>query len=643
MRDGFIKAAVGTPEIKVADCRRNAEQTFQFMRQADARGVHLLVLPELGLTGSTCGDLFCQRTLLEGAAEALGTVLEATRHLSLVAVVGLPLRKDNRLYNCAAVISDGKVLGVVPQERPLLCSGPFGHPPFRAAESNAPPPERADMILLPGGIAAPFGARLLFCCRTLPAFTFGVVVGANLQTEGCRTLAAAGATVIANPSAGCALVGAQSRRRSHAAEQSRALVCGILSAEAGEGESSTDLVFAGHNLIVENGALLGESRFETGLVTSELDVFRLEQERLRTGFRSCPNESENRIWFSLPLSKTNLTRYLSRTPFVPEDKAERAARCEEVLLIASMGLKKRLDHTGAKTAVLGLSGGLDSTLAMLITMIAMKLLGRQPEEVVAVTMPCFGTTDRTRDNAVELAERLGATLRRIDISDTVRSHFSDIGQSMDKYDAAFENAQARERTQVLMDIADQTGGIVVGSADLTELALGDVTYNGDQASLYGVNASIPKTLVRHLVQYVSRDKAEEDEALSVVLTDILDTPGSSELIPAGETKTGSAPEPDAGPWELYDFFLYYMLRWAFPPAKILRLAEYAFGRKYQRAVLLSRMKRFYERFFSQQFMRSALADGPKIGSVSLSPRGFGFQMPSDAAADLWLAELDNLD
>ncbi len=633
MKDGFIKVAAGTPRVQVAGCRENAEQTFGLMRQADALGVHLLVLPELGLTGCTCGDLFFQPTLLDGAAQALSTVLEATRNLRLVTVVGLPLRHNRQVYNCAAVLQGGKVLGVVPKH-----CGSF----LSQTRHFAAPPEGMEQIALPTGQSVPFGAALTFTCDTLSAFSFGVVLGDLVSSQASGQLASGGAVILANPGADCALVGRSAKRLTQVTSESARLVCGMVSAEAGDGESTTDMVFAGHNIIAENGTLLAESRFDTGLSISEIDVNRLAYERRRKGGFSEQAAAQTRISFSLPLTKTNLTRYISAFPFVPEDGSVRNTRCEETLLIASLGLKKRLEHTGAKTAVIGLSGGLDSTLAILITMIAMKMMDRPAEDVIAVTMPCFGTTDRTRNNAVELAERCGATLRRIDISNTVRSHFADIGQSMDNHDVTFENAQARERTQVLMDIANQTGGMVIGTGDLSELSLGWATYNGDHMSMYGVNASIPKTLVRHLVQYVSKDKAKEDQALSVVLSDILDTPVSPELLPAVGGVISQKTEDLVGPYELHDFFLYYIVRWAFPPKKILRLAEHAFGRQYPRAVILKWLKTFYRRFFSQQFKRSCLADSPKIGSVSLSPRG-DWQMPSDAVSTLWLAELSELE
>ena len=397
-------------------------------------------------------------------------------------------------------------------------------------------------------------------------------------------------------------------------------------------------------MIAENGTLLAERRFATGLTVSEIDVDRLIHDRRRTNTFTFGKEPPE-IWrcgFTLPVEETRLTRYVSPSPFVPEDAAGRAERCEEILRIASLGLKKRLEHTGAKTAVVGLSGGLDSTLALLITALAMGMLNRPASDIVAVTMPCFGTTARTKSNAELLAERMGATLKIIDISQAVRRHFTDIGQSMENHDVTFENGQARERTQVLMDIANQTGGLVIGTGDLSELALGWATYNGDHMSMYSVNASIPKTLVRRLVSYVAGDKAEEDEALSHVLSDILDTPVSPELLPAIEGQIAQKTEDLVGPYELHDFFLYYMLRWGFPPRKIYRLALYALGKTYTPDVILKWLKTFYRRFFSQQFKRSCLPDGPKVGSAALSPRG-DWRMPSDASAALWQAELETLE
>ena len=638
MRDGFIKVAAGTPKIRVADCRYNAEQIFTLMRQAAHQGVRVLCLPELCLTGYTCGDLFFQPTLLQGAEDGLATILEATRNLDMVAAVGLPVRCkwDHKLYNCAAVIHKGEILGLVPKTH-LPNYGEFYEQRWFASG------EGKDFMVSLCGQEVSLCGRGLFACEDMPNLVLGVEICEDLWAPAAPSslLARAGATVILNLSASDEVVSKAEYRRQLVTGQSARLVCGYVYADAGEGESSTDMVFAGHDLIAENGTLLAQRRFSTGLTVSEIDVDKLVYERRRMNTFTTPEEEVWRSYFNLEPATTALTRPISTTPFVPSDAGDRAERCDEILRIAALGLKQRLEHTGAKTAVVGLSGGLDSTLAILITGVAMKLLDRPAGDIIAVTMPCFGTTDRTRDNAVELASRLGATLKRVDIGEAVRQHFKDIGQSMENHDVTFENGQARERTQVLMDIANQTGGLVVGTGDLSELALGWATYNGDHMSMYGVNASIPKTLVRHLVRFVAGDKAEEDEALSAVLTDILDTPVSPELLPAIEGKIAQKTEDIVGPYELHDFFLYYAVRWGFSPRKVLRLTEYAFGRSYDRATLLKWLNNFYRRFFSQQFKRSCLPDGPKVGSVTLSPRG-DWRMPSDAVAALWLDELAQL-
>ena len=640
MRDGFIKVAAGTPKIRVADCRYNAEQIFTMMREADKQGVKVLCLPELCLTGYTCGDLFLQDTLLCGAEEGLQTILEATRNLDMVTVLGLPVRCkwDNKLYNCAAVIQSGEILGLVPKTY-LPNYGEFYEQRWFA--SGAGVETSVDLC----GETVDMDAAGLFACETVPNLVLGVEICEDLwgtEPPSAR-LARGGATVILNLSASNELVGKSGYRRNLVVGQSGRLVCGYVYADAGEGESTTDLVFTGHNMIAENGALLAERRFATGLTISEIDVDRLTYERRRmTTFNGQRQADLWRASFSLPLEETRLTRAVSPAPFVPADAEDRAERCNEILKIAALGLKKRLEHTGARTAVVGLSGGLDSTLAILITAVAMKLLDRPASDIIAVTMPCFGTTDRTRDNAVELAERLGATLKRIDIGSAVKVHFKDIGQSMEDHSVTFENGQARERTQVLMDIANQNGGLVIGTGDLSELALGWATYNGDHMSMYGVNAGIPKTLVRHLVAFVSDDKGSEDPRLSAVLDDILDTPVSPELLPAIEGKISQKTEDLVGPYELHDFFLYYAIRWGFPPRKVFRLAEHALGRTYDRATILKWLNSFYRRFFTQQFKRSCLPDGPKVGSVTLSPRG-DWRMPSDAVAALWLEELEGLE
>ena len=641
MKDGFICVAAGTPKIRVADCRHNAEQIFTMMREADMQGVKILALPELCLTGYTCGDLFLQDTLLEGAAEGLRTILEATRHLEVLTALGMPVRAGGKLYNCAVVIQKGEILAVAPKTY-LPNYGEFYEKRwFESGESL----DGHMSVSLPAADSATTYTGLgqsIIDCPAVPGLKVGVEICEDLWAPDppSRRLAEAGATVILNLSASNEVVGKAAYRRQLVVGQSGRLCCGYVYADAGEGESTTDLVFAGHNMIAENGAMLAESRFTAGLTIADIDVQRLTYERRRlTPFPAL--RDTGLCWSEAEFTPcvTKIRRYVSPTPFIPENAADRAGRCEEILTIAALGLKKRLEHTGARTAVVGLSGGLDSTLALLVTALAMGMLHRPASDIVAITMPCFGTTDRTKNNAVLLAERMGATLRTIPIGDTVRSHFRDIGHDPEIHDVTYENAQARERTQVLMDVANETGGLVIGTGDLSELALGWATYNGDHMSMYGVNASIPKTLVRHLVDYAARDNLKKDEALTHVLEDILDTPVSPELLPAVQGQIVQRTEDLVGPYELHDFFLYYALRWGFGPRKILRLAELAFHRAYSREVILKWLKSFYRRFFVQQFKRSCLPDGPKVGSVALSPRG-DWRMPSDAAARLWLEELE---
>ncbi len=641
MRDSFICVAAGTPKIRVADCRFNAEQIFTMMREAEQQGVKILALPELCLTGYTCGDLFLQDALLDGAAEGLRTILEATRNLEVLTALGMPVRAGGKLFNCAVVIQKGRVLAVVPKTY-VPNYGEFYE--MRWFQSGADcggdlwPEDEVLSFRHYGGIG-----QSLIDCPAIPGLKVGVEICEDLWASDppSRRLAEAGATVILNLSASNEVVGKAAYRRQLVVGQSGRLCCAYVYADAGEGESTTDLVFTGHNMIAENGAMLAEHRFTTGLTMVDIDVERLTCERRRlTPFPAASGAADlyrNEAEFTL--CKTKIRRYISPTPFIPENAADRANRCEEILTIAALGLKKRLEHTGARCAVVGLSGGLDSTLALLVTALAMGMLHRSSSDIIAITMPCFGTTDRTKNNAVLLAQHMGVTLRTIPIADTVRSHFRDIGHDPEDHDVTYENAQARERTQVLMDVANEEGGLVIGTGDLSELALGWATYNGDHMSMYGVNASIPKTLVRHLVDYVARDHQEKDGELTRVLEDILDTPVSPELLPAVQGQITQRTEDLVGPYELHDFFLYYVIRWGFGPKKILRLAERAFRRTYSGEAVRKWLKSFYRRFFAQQFKRSCLPDGPKVGSVSLSPRG-DWRMPSDAVVRLWLEELE---
>ncbi len=638
MKHGFIKAAVGSVDVTVADIGANSEKILSRMKEADEAGANLLLLPELCLTGYTCGDLFFSDALLDGVEPALEEILQKTASLYPVTVLGLPLRYAGKLYNCAAVLHRGKLLGVVPKTA-LPNYGEFYE---RRQFSPAKTLGGVTHTLTLAGQSVPFGTDLLFQCEGMPDYCFGVEICEDLwlSSPPSERLAAAGATLICNPSASDEVIGKADYRRLLVLSTSARLLCGYLYGNASPGESTQDMVFSSHHIIAENGSLLAENRpfEEKGLILSEIDVKRLAHERHRTTtFPSCPTMTV--LPFAQPMRQTELTRPFAKNPFVPPAEADRKARAEAILSIQSQGLKKRLAHTGAKTAVIGISGGLDSTLALLVTVRAFDLLGKDRREILAVTMPCFGTTKRTRGNAGRLCEELGVTLKEVNITAAVRQHFADIGQSEETLDVTYENSQARERTQVLMDLANLTGGLVIGTGDLSELALGWATYNGDHMSMYGVNTSVPKTLVRYIVRY---EADRTGGALAEVLSDILDTPVSPELLPAKENgEIAQKTEDLVGPYELHDFFLYHMLRFGSSPAKLFRLAKAAYRDDYTDEVILHWLKTFVRRFFSQQFKRSCMPDGPKVGSVTLSPRG-DLRMPSDASAALWLKELENL-
>ena len=636
MKDGFLKAAALSPALRVADCAYNVRQITEALRKAAARGVKLAVFPEFCLTGYTCGDLFLQRTLQTGALDALSALLAETQELDVVALVGLPLLVHGKLYNCAAVLCHGRILGLVPKTY-LPNYGEFYEK--RQFTPGSTEVELTEVC----GQQVPFGTSLLFRCRQMPSFVLGVEICEDLWSALPPSTfhALAGATVIANLSASDETVGKAEYRRALVSNQSARLLCGYLYASAGHGESTQDMVFAGHDLIAENGTVLSENApFDGGCAETEIDCQRMEAERARNTSFEPAGEGYQTVEFDLEPVETVLTRWIDPAPFVPGDPKRRAERCELILKMQADGLAKRLDHAHAKTAVIGISGGLDSCLALLVAVRAMKQLGRPARDVLAVTMPCFGTTKRTRSNAEILCDELQVSFKEIDIANTVHSHFADIGQDESVLDVTFENGQARVRTLELMDTANRTGGLVVGTGDLSELALGWATYNGDHMSMYGVNAGVPKTLVRHLVRYEA-DIAATD-ALRTVLLDILDTPVSPELLPADDNgKIAQKTEDLVGPYELHDFFLYNFLRAGYGPAKILLLAEQAFDGSYDRAAILRWLTVFVRRFFTQQFKRSAMPDGPKVGSVTLSPRG-DWRMPSDASAAAWLRELDTL-
>ncbi len=638
MKDGYIRVGAATPPMHLGDCAANAREMIALMRQAHERKVKILAFPELSLTGYTLGDLFLQRALLDGALNGLEEVVEASSELDMAAVVGLPLSVGGRLYNCAAVVSKGAILGVVPKRNPPN----YGE--FYELRHFAPGPDSVKRIRLLNG-EVPFGGKLLFTLAEMPELKMAVEVCEDLWVPAAPGVehALAGATLIVNPSASDETIGKADYRKMLLMSQSARLLCGYLYCDAGPGESTTDMVFAGHNLIAENGKILSESRrYEGGLLTAEIDILDMEYERRRMNtFTSGRAEAGyEEIPFSLAMEPLELTRPVDAHPFVPQDPGERARRCEEILNIQTQGLIQRLRHTHCESAVIGVSGGLDSTLALLVAARAFEALHLPADGVLAVTMPCFGTTSRTRNNALELARQLGAQVKEVNIAEAVRVHFRDIGHDEAVHDVTFENSQARERTQVLMDLANKTNGMVIGTGDLSELALGWATYNGDHMSMYGVNASVPKTLVRHLVEYAASETG--NAVLKGVLEDILATPVSPELLPPVNGEIAQCTEELVGPYELHDFYLYHVVRKGERPAKIFRLAQIAFEGRYDQATLLKWLKSFYWRFFAQQFKRSCVPDGPKVGSVTLSPRG-DWRMPSDAVVRLWRAELDAIE
>lgn len=634
MRQGFIKVAALTPKVTVADTQANRKEICRLMDEAEAKGAKILVFPELCITGYTCGDLFYQQVLLREAKKELLAIAKYTQRKDYLAFVGLPLEYNGKLYNVAAAVTQGKVLGLVPKT----------HIPnyneFYERRHFAPGMKQPVPVALDEDTVVPMGTRVLFQCRQMPELKIGAEICEDVWAPNPPGVehALAGATLLVNLSASDETTGKDMYRKSLVTGQSGRLICGYVYCSAGDGESTQDVVYSGHNLIAENGTLLAESRrFCNESIYTELDMVRLNEERRRMSTFMTSDESYINVEFSLKEEKTELTRFVDPAPFVPGNKADREKRCEEIFMIQAMGLKKRLEHTHAATAVVGISGGLDSTLALLVMVKAFDLIGKDHKDIVAVTMPGFGTTDRTYDNAVSLIKSLGATFREVSIVDSVRVHFKDIGQDEAVHDVTYENGQARERTQILMDIANKSGGMVIGTGDMSELALGWATYNGDHMSMYGVNASVPKTLVRHLVCYYADTCA--DETLQKVLYDVLDTPVSPELLPPEDGKISQKTEDIVGPYELHDFFLYYILRFGCTPKKIYRLANYAFAGTYDTETIQKWLKTFYRRFFSQQFKRSCLPDGPKVGSVAMSPRG-DLRMPSDASAAIWMAELE---
>ncbi len=661
MKDGFIKVAACTPEIKVADVEFNVSKIIGQINECKEKGVKLAVFPELCVTGYTCQDLFFQDALLDKAMEGVVKIAIATKGLDMLVAAGCPVRAKGKLYNCAAVMKDGEIIAFVPKT----------HLPnyneFYEARHFAP--YKGGEVLCDEFSKYFDDVMDHWCYMGQRIFVLDSDKNIKVGFEICEDLwvsdpvsnylAKAGADIICNLSASDEVIGKDAYRRQLVSNQSARLVCGYIYCSAGDGESTQDMVFSGHNLIAEDGTLLAESRlFENGITISEIDVKKLAFERRKTSTYAeyssdgelVLHESGGHFLENIPYAycefkefgETSLTRSFYKTPFIPANQAERNERCQLILQMQSHGLMKRIAHTNSKAVVIGISGGLDSTLALLVCIMAMDLLGRPHSDIVAVTMPCFGTTKRTRSNAEILCSALGVTFREIDITKSVLQHFEDIGHDVNDHSVVFENGQARERTKVLMNVANQVGGLVVGTGDLSELALGWATYNGDHMSMYGVNASVPKTLVRHIVKYYADTCGYKP--LEEVLLDILDTPVSPELLPTDESATEMTQKTEdlVGPYELHDFFLYYGIRWGFEPKKVYRIAKLAFAGEYDNKTILKWLKKFYWRFFSQQFKRSCLPDGAKIGTVTLSPRG-DWRMPSDASASIWYSQAEGLE
>lgn len=629
MKYGFLKTAAVTPDMKVADCDYNSEQIIKNISKAANAGVKLCVFPALSITGSTCGDLFFQKALLESAAENLKKIISETAQYDIINVVGLPVSVNGSLYNCAAVLYKGKLLGFVPQKNITAEKARY----FSQGQKYEEICFSNDMI--------PMGTDIVFKCTEMTEFSFGIELCDDLYSadSNASVIAKYGANIIINLSAENEVVGRSDYTDNVIKTKSGNLICTYIYANAGTGESTTDTVFAGGSKIAENGIITSElPKFQNGITIFDTDIQKIDVQRKRLKF-NVNHEYANEIYFDMSTCETKLSNKIPANPFIPSDKSETEKQCFEILQIQAHALAKRLKHTNCKSAILGLSGGLDSTLALIATVNAFNVLGLDTSGITAVTMPCFGTTDRTYNNACQLAKSYGAVLREINIKEIITKHFEDIGQDINNHDVTFENAQARERTQILMDIANQCGGMVIGTGDLSELALGWATYNGDHMSMYGVNAGIPKTLIRYVVRYV----AEHSEGtLQKILLDILDTPVSPELLPPDENGTILQKTEDlVGPYELHDFFLYYIVRYGFSPKKIFMMALNAFENVYDKETILKWEKTFYRRFFTQQFKRSCSPDGPQIGSISLSPRG-ALNMPSDAVVNLWLNELENI-
>ena len=639
MKDGFIKVAAATPKIKVADPAYNTEEILKIIDETEKNGASILVFSELTISGYTCGDLFLQQPLLTECKNQLLRIVKATENKSMLVVVGCPIVIKQKLYNCAVVISDGSILGIVPKTHLPNYSEFYELRHFTSGEGL-----EEDLWFGEEFGYVNVAVNQLFKCKEIPELVVACEICEDLWVPLPPSTyhAMAGATVICNPSASVETTTKESYRRSLVSNQSARLLAAYIYADAGEGESTQDVVYSGHHLICENGSVLAEAkRFTNEIIYADIDVQKLAAERRKmTSFPGGQTDDYFEQEFSLEVKENKITRTFPKAPFVPDNQDERDKRCDEILSLQSMGLKKRLEHTNCKHAVVGISGGLDSTLAVLVTARAFDLLDIPRENLICVTMPCFGTTDRTYQNAVSLIKELGATLKEVRIEKAVRQHFADIGHDENNHDVTYENSQARERTQILMDMANQYNGMVIGTGDMSELALGWATYNGDHMSMYAVNCSVPKTLVRYLVLYYA--ETTDNKKLSEVLMDVLDTPVSPELLPPVDGVISQKTEDLVGPYELHDFFLYYIMRFGYTPSKIYRLAKYTFDGDYDKETIYKWLRTFYWRFFAQQFKRSCLPDGPKVGSVALSPRG-DWRMPSDASVNMWIKDIENIE
>lgn len=634
MKDGYIRVAAGSFETSIANVKNNSENICNLINEAYHNDARVLVLPELCLTGYTCEDLFNQDRLLNEAKQQLQTIITATNNKDLITIVGLPYQHLNSLYNVAAVIHQGALLALVPKTHI-----PNYQEFYEARRFEQAPKENT--LTNFNGQKIPFGTHYVFASTTNSDFKFGVEICEDLWLPDAPStkLALNGANLILNPSASNEITTKSDYRRLLVSSQSARLVCGYVYCNAGNGESTTDVVFSGHHIISENGTMIKESRgFDSELIYGDLDLKKLSSERRKmTTFKSYHNYET--IYFDSTNIDLNTTYYYDPHPFVPSNRDLRAKRCKEVFDIQTRGLMQRLKATGIKKVVIGISGGLDSTLALLVCTMAFKKLNYDTKDIIAITMPCFGTTSRTKNNALGLMEELAVTSIEVDITESVRIQFRDIEQDENIHDVTYENVQARTRTEILMNKANQVGGLVIGTGDLSEVALGWSTYNGDHMSMYAVNVSVPKTLVRYLVDYIA--SLYHGEKLETILKDILDTPVSPELLPQENDQIVQKTEDIVGPYELHDFFIYHMVRFSDEPRKLYRKTKLAFKDKYDKKTIKKWLTKFYWRFFSQQFKRSCIPDGPKVGSVSLSPRG-DWRMPSDANVSNWIDEIEKI-